>query len=79
MPVGKVFFGSSAYLIDMSSTYYSFSTLVCVPTSKAQEVGLQLGAQAGQARLTRVLEQAGFTNVRRASANAANMVLEVRA
>ncbi|MBT5671441.1 MAG: class I SAM-dependent methyltransferase [Pseudomonadales bacterium] len=63
----------------MSSTYYSFSTLVCVPTSKAQEVGLQLGAQAGQARLTGVLEQAGFTNVRRASANAANMVLEVRA
>ena len=63
----------------MSSTYYSFSTLVCVPTSKAQEVGLQLGAQAGQAKLTGVLEQAGFTKVRRASSNAANMVLEVKA
>ncbi len=63
----------------MSAAYYSFSTLVCVPTSKSQEVGLQLGAQAGQARLTEVLNEAGFSHVRRASENPSNMVLEVRA
>ena len=63
----------------MSAAYYSFSTLVCVPTSKSQEVGLQLGAQAGQARLTEVLNEAGFSHVRRASENPSNMVLEVKA
>ncbi len=63
----------------MSGAYYSFSTLVCVPTSKSQEVGLQLGAQAGQARLTEALNEAGFSQVRRTSENPSNMVLEVRA
>ena len=63
----------------MSGAYYSFSTLVCVPTSKSQEVALQLGAQAGQARLTKVLNEAGFSSVRRTSENQSNMVLEVRA
>ena len=62
----------------MCGAYYSFSTLVCVPTSKSQEVGLQLGAQAGQAKLTEVLNEAGFSRVRRTSENASNMVLEVR-
>jgi len=62
----------------MSGAYYSFSTLVCVPTSKSQEVGLQLGSQAGQARLTEVLNEAGFSRVRRTSENPSNMVLEVR-
>ena len=62
----------------MSAAYYSFSTLVCVPTSKSQEVGLQLGAQAGQAKLTKVLNEAGFSHVRRTSENPSNMVLEVK-
>ena len=56
--------------------YYAFSTTVCVPASLAQEVGLGLGAQAGQARLTDVLKQAGFTTVRRAAETPTNMVLE---
>ena len=62
----------------MSAAYYSFSTLVCVPTSKSQEVALQLGAQAGQAKLTEVLNDAGFSRVRRVSENPSNMVLEVK-
>lgn len=56
--------------------FYAFSTTVCTPASLAQEVGLALGAQAGQRRLTDVLTEAGFTKVRRASETPTNMVLE---
>lgn len=52
---------------------------VCTPTSLSQEVGLGLGAQAGQRRLTEVLNEAGFSSVRRACETDTNMVLEVRA
>jgi hypothetical protein len=58
---------------------YGISTTVCVPASLAQEVGYGLGAQAGQKRLTQVLNEAGFTRVRRAAETPTNMVLEVRA
>jgi hypothetical protein len=44
----------------------------------SQEVGLALGAQAGEARLKRVAEEAGFTRFRRASETLTNMVLELR-
>ena len=57
--------------------FYAFSTTVCTPASLAQPVGLGLGAQAGQKRLTEVLEEAGFTKVRRAAETPTNMVLEV--
>ena len=63
----------------LSGIYYGFSTTVCVPTSRAQEVGLGLGAQAGEARLTEILHQAGFSRVRRATETPTNMVLEARA
>ena len=52
-------------LNSQSGLYYSFSTLICVPTSRAQEVGLQLGAQAGEKRLCSVLNEAGFNNIER--------------
>ncbi|NVK21596.1 MAG: methyltransferase domain-containing protein [Kangiellaceae bacterium] len=65
-------------LNPLSGIFYGFSTLVCVPTSKAQEVGLGLGAQAGEKRLTDVLNQAGFSQVRRATDTPTNMVLEAR-
>jgi 2-polyprenyl-3-methyl-5-hydroxy-6-metoxy-1,4-benzoquinol methylase len=58
--------------------YYGASTVVCTPASLAQEVGLGLGAQAGEARLRDVLTQAGFTRIRRATETPFNMVLEVR-
>ncbi|OBX18814.1 SAM-dependent methyltransferase [Erythrobacter sp. QSSC1-22B] len=62
----------------VSRLYYNASTMVCVPTSLAQEVGEALGAQAGQERLTQVITSAGFGNVRRASEGPFNMVLEAR-
>lgn len=60
----------------VSRMYYAASTAVCTPCSKSQEVGLALGAQAGQKRLTEVLEEAGFNRIRRAAETPFNMVLE---
>lgn len=65
-------------LHPLGQIYYSFSTLVCVPASKSQEVGLGLGAQAGQKKLTEVLNAAGFSQVRRAAVTPTNLVLEAR-
>lgn len=62
----------------LGQIYYSFSTMICTPASKAQEVGLALGAQAGEKRLTEVLKKAGFNHVRRAAETGTNMVLEAR-
>jgi hypothetical protein len=59
--------------------YYSASTLLCTPASLSQEVGLALGAQAGEKRLREVLTEAGFTRIRRVAQTPANMILEVRA
>ncbi|WP_296722497.1 class I SAM-dependent methyltransferase [Erythrobacter sp.] len=63
----------------VSRLYYNASTMVCVPTSLAQEVGEALGAQAGEKKLTQVLTDAGFSHVRRATEGPFNMVLEARA
>ena len=60
----------------LAGIFYAFSTTICVPTSRAQEVQLQLGAQAGQKKLTEVLSKAGFTNIKRATETPTNMVLE---
>jgi SAM-dependent methyltransferase len=57
---------------------YSASTMICTPASQSQEVGLALGAQAGEGRLRRVVEDAGFTRFRRATETPFNLVLEVR-
>jgi len=59
--------------------YYNASTMICVPTSLDQEVGEGLGAQAGEARLSEVIREGGFTRVRRATEGPFNMVLEARA
>jgi Methyltransferase domain len=59
--------------------YYGASTLLCTPASLSQEVGLALGAQAGETRLRKVLTDAGFRRVRRVAGTPANMVLEARA
>ena len=58
--------------------YYAASTMVCTPASKAQEVGLALGAQAGEARLREVVTAGGFTRFRRATETPFNLVLEAR-
>jgi 2-polyprenyl-3-methyl-5-hydroxy-6-metoxy-1,4-benzoquinol methylase len=58
--------------------YYAASTLVCTPNSLSQEVGLALGAQAGEARLREVVTSAGFTRFRRATETPFNLILEAR-
>lgn len=58
--------------------FYAASSVICTPASKAQEVGLALGAQAGERRLTEVLHEAGFGHVRRATETPFNMILEAR-
>ena len=62
----------------VSRLYYNASTMICVPTSLAQEVGEALGAQAGEAKLSAILSDAGFSKVRRAAEGPFNMVLEAR-
>ncbi len=63
----------------VSRLYYNASTMICVPTSLAQEVGEALGAQAGEPALSAILHEAGFADVRRATEGPFNMVLEARA
>ena len=58
--------------------YYGFSTLLCTPSSLSQDVGLALGAQAGEARLRDVVTTGGFTHFRRAAETPFNLVLEAR-
>ena len=58
--------------------YYSFSTMGCVPTSKSQEVGLALGAQAGPKKLIGIMEEAGFSKSEIVFKNASNMVIACR-
>jgi 2-polyprenyl-3-methyl-5-hydroxy-6-metoxy-1,4-benzoquinol methylase len=63
-PVGRIF--------------YSVSTFICTPTSRAQEVGACLGAQAGQARIGRAVTDGGFTRFRRATQTPFNLIYEAR-
>ncbi|MFV0674265.1 MULTISPECIES: class I SAM-dependent methyltransferase [Variovorax] len=63
-PVGRVF--------------YSASNFICTPASRSQEVGLCLGAQAGEARLRDVAAKGGFTHFRRASETPFNLIFEAR-
>ena len=59
--------------------YYAGSTHICVPTALNQEVGLALGAQAGEKRISDVVRSGGFSRVRKAAATPFNMVIEARA
>ncbi len=63
----------------MAAMLYSVSSVICTPNSLSQEVGLGLGAQAGEARLRRVFEEAGYTHFRRATETPLNLILEARA
>jgi SAM-dependent methyltransferase len=63
-PVGRVFYGAS--------------TVICTPASLSQEVGLALGAQAGEARLSEVIKEGGFSTVTRATETPFNLILEAR-
>jgi SAM-dependent methyltransferase len=63
-PVGRIF--------------YSASTTICVPASKDQELGLALGAQAGEARMREVVSAGGFSRFRRTAETPFNLVFEAR-
>ena len=63
-PVGRIF--------------YAASTVICTPASLDQEIGLALGAQAGEARLREVARQGGLTRFRRATETPFNLILEAR-
>jgi SAM-dependent methyltransferase len=65
-------------LNPVGALFYAASTAVCTPASLAQEVGLALGAQAGEARLKKVVMEGGFKRFRRAAETPFNMVLEAR-
>jgi SAM-dependent methyltransferase len=65
-------------LNPVGRAYYGFSTLLCTPASLSQEVGLALGAQAGEARIRSVVESAGFSRFRRVAETPFNIVYEAR-
>ncbi len=65
-------------LNPVGRAFYGFSAVICTAASKAQEVGLALGAQAGEARLRPIFEDAGFTHFRRATETPFNLVLEAK-
>ena len=63
-PVGRIF--------------YSASTTICVPASKGQELGVALGAQAGETRMREVGTSGDFSHFRRAAETPFNLVFEAR-
>ena len=63
-PVGRIF--------------YSASTFICTPASRSQDVGMCLGAQAGESRMREVVTQGGFKRFRRATQTPFNLVYEAR-
>jgi SAM-dependent methyltransferase len=65
-------------LNPVGRVYYCASTMICTPASKSQEVGLALGAQAGEKRLREVVTEGGFTRFRRATETPFNLVFEAR-
>ena len=68
----------SGNLNPVGRIYYAASTVICLPTSLSQEVGLGLGAQAGEQRLREVVTKGGFSHFRRASETPFNLILEAR-
>src|SRR5436190_2459669 len=58
--------------------FYAASTMLCTPASRSQEVGLGLGAQAGEARIRNVVTTGGFKRFRRAAETPFNLVFEAR-
>ena len=65
-------------LNPIGRAYYGASTLLCTPASLSQEVGLALGAQAGEKRLREVVTSGGFRHFRRATKTPFNLVFEAR-
>jgi hypothetical protein len=58
--------------------YYSASTVLCTPASLSQEVGMALGAEAGEAKIREVVERGGFNHFRRATETTLNLIYEAK-
>lgn len=65
-------------LNPVGRAFYGFSTVICTMASKAQEVGLALGAQAGEAAWRDIFTSAGFSRFRRVTETPFNIILEAR-
>ncbi|MGV7215186.1 class I SAM-dependent methyltransferase [Bradyrhizobium sp. UFLA05-112] len=65
-------------LNPVGRVYYAASTMICTPASLDQEVGMALGAQAGEARLRKVAREGGLSRFRRAAETPFNLILEAR-
>ncbi len=65
-------------LNPVGRAFYAFSTTLCVPCSLNQEVGLALGAQAGEKRLKETVISGGFSSCRKATETPFNLILEAR-
>ena len=65
-------------LNPIGRAYYGFSTLLCTPCSLSQEVGLALGAQAGEVRIKEIVMDAGFSSFARVAETPFNVVFEAR-
>ena len=63
-PVGRIF--------------YNASSMICVPCSLAQEVGMAVGAQAGDSKIQQIASQGGFQRFRRATLTPFNRIFEAR-
>jgi SAM-dependent methyltransferase len=65
-------------LNPVGRVYYAGSTHICVPTALNQDVGMALGAQAGEKRIGEVVREGGFSRFRKAASTPFNMILEAR-
>jgi len=65
-------------LNPVGRAYYGASTMICMPASLDQEVGLALGAQAGEGRIREVVAAGGFTRFRRTTETPFNIVFEAK-
>ena len=68
----------SENLNAVGRAYYGFSTLLCTPSSLAQDVGLALGTQAGPAKIRDVVTTSGFSRFASVASTPFNRVLEIR-
>lgn len=70
--------GVEENLNPVGRVFYAASTMICTPASRAQEVGMCLGAQAGEEKIGDVVPAGGFSRFRRAAETPFNMVYEAR-
>ncbi len=66
------------HTLPSAKVFYGASTFICTPNSLSQEVGRAMGAQAGEAGMRAVFEEAGYRHFRRVTETPFNIVYEAR-